>query len=164
MSLPNEIVLRPRFKIELDCNNEIALQAFEGAKLTTKDIIITRVDNHVFLKIPKDKQHFWSPQLDLEIVKTEDKKSMLYGLFGPKPTVWTLFIFLHFVVGTLFIGFGIWAYTKASLKEPYAIQLALMGFMTLGWFVLYFAGRMGKIAGRAEMHQLHGFMKKTLKL
>jgi len=53
-------------------------------------------------------------------------------------------------------------HTKASLKKPYALQLALMGFMVLGWFVLYFAGRMGKTAGQAEMYQLHRFMKKTL--
>lgn len=118
------------------------------------------MDDHVFLKISKDKQHFWSPQLDLEIIEGEGEKSMLHGLFGPKPAVWTLFMFLHFAVGILFIGFGIWAYTKASLKEPYAIPLALMCFMILVWFVLYFAGRMGKTTGHAEMHQLHGFMKK----
>ncbi|MBT8263444.1 MAG: GTP-binding protein [Bacteroidia bacterium] len=162
MSLPNEVVLRPRFKIELERSNEDALQAFELLKKTSKDFVITRVDDHVFLKIPRDKQHYWSPQLDLEIVTFEEGKSQLHGVFGPKPTVWTMFMFLHFAVASLFIGFGIWAYTRASLDEPFSVQLLLMGFMVLAWFVLYFAGRMGKAAGKDEMHLLYNFMKETL--
>jgi hypothetical protein len=148
--------------MELDRSNEDALEAFELAKKSSKDFVITRVDDHVFLKIPQEKQHYWSPQLDLEIVSFEEGTSQLHGVFGPKPAVWTMFMFLHFAVASLFIGFGIWAYTRASLDEPYMVQLLLMGFMVLGWFVLYFAGRMGKAAGRDEMHLLYNFMKKTL--
>lgn len=164
MSLSNEVVLRPRFKIELDRSNEDALAAFEKVKANTRDFVITRVDDHIFLKIPKEKQHYWSPQLDLEIVSFEEGKSQLHGVFGPKPTVWTLFMFLHFGVATLFIGFGIWAYTKVTLDETYSVQLMLMGLMVLAWFALYFAGRMGKAAGKDEMHLLYNFMKETLDL
>ncbi|MCW5520004.1 GTP-binding protein [Aureitalea sp. L0-47] len=164
MALSNEVVLRPRFRMELEHSSEEALQAFEAAKNSTAEIVITRVDDHVFLKIPKNKQHYWSPQLDLEIVSFEEGKTFLRGVFGPKPTVWTMFMFLHFAVASLFIGFGIWAYTRASLGEPYAVQLLLMCFMILGWFALYFAGRMGKAKGRPEMYQLYGFMKDVLDL
>ncbi len=164
MALSNEVVLRPRFKIALERTNEDALAAFDKVKTTTGHVIITRVDDHVFLKIPKEKQHFWSPQLDLEIVSFEEGRSQLHGVFGPKPAVWTMFMFLHFVVATLFIGFGIWAYTRASLDEPYAVQLLLMGLMIIAWLALYFSGRMGKAAGRNEMHVLYNFMKKTLDL
>ena len=73
-------------------------------------------------------------------------------------------MFLHFAVACLFIGFGIWAYTKATLDEPYALQVLLMCFMILAWFALYFAGRMGKAKGRPEMYQLYGFMKDVLDL
>ncbi|KAA3621907.1 MAG: GTP-binding protein [Flavobacterium sp.] len=164
MSLTNEVVLRPRFKIELDRSNEDALAAFEKVKGSARDFVITRVDDHVFLKIPKEKQHYWSPQLDLEIVSYEVGRSQLHGVFGPKPAVWTMFMFLHFVVVTLFIGFGIWGYTRASLEEPYAVQILLMGLMILAWFTLYFAGRMGKAAGKDEMHLLYNFMKETLEI
>jgi len=164
MSLTNEVVLRPRFKIELERAKKDALAAFDTVKNTSQEVVITRVDDHVFLKIPKGKQHFWSPQLDLEIVSFEEGRSQLHGVFGPKPAVWTMFMFLHFVVATLFLGFGIWAYTRASLDEPYAVQLLLMGLMVIAWFALYFAGRMGKTAGRNEMHVLYNFMKETLDL
>ena len=126
--------------------------------------MITHVDHHVFLKIPKHLQHFWSPQLDLEITSFEEGKTTLRGLFGPKPAVWTMFMFFHFAVASLFIAFGIRAYTNASLDSPYLLQLVFMGLMVITWFVLYFAGRMGKQAGKKEMLKLYGFMKQTLQL
>ena len=97
MELGEEIKLRPRFKIDLDCEDEEALQSMENAGKSTQDFVVTRVDHHVFIKIPKAKQHYWSPQLDLEIQSFEEGKSVLRGLFGPKPSVWTLFMFLHFL-------------------------------------------------------------------
>ena len=164
MSLSNEVVLRPRFKIELNQDNESALDAFDEVKKVQNDFVISRVDDHVFIRLPKEKQHFWSPQLHLEINKVDDKSCLLHGLFGPNPTVWTLFMFLHFFVAVVFIGFGAWAYANWSLENSYGIQIGVMVFMVVLWFVLYFAGRMGKSTGKDEMHLLHDFMNKTLKL
>lgn len=160
----NEIVLRPRFKFKVKQENEMLLELFESTKNTQSNFIVSRIDDHVFIKIPKAKQHFWSPQLHLEINKDDtDNSSTIYGLFGPNPTVWTLFMFLHFVVAGLFIGFGIWAYVNWSLGEDYAIQLFVTLFMIVLWFALYFGGRLGKKAGMGEMHELHHFMRDTLR-
>ncbi|RLD26828.1 MAG: GTP-binding protein [Bacteroidetes bacterium] len=163
MSLTNEIVLRPRFKFEVKRNNQVALKLFEDAKNTQSDFIVSRVDNHVFIKIPKEKQHFWSPQLHLEISEIDNTSSSIRGLFGPNPTVWTMFMFFHFLVAVLFIGFGAWAYSNWSLENSYGIQIGIMVLMTVLWFVLYFAGRLGGKKGMDEMFLLHGFMRDTLK-
>jgi hypothetical protein len=164
MKLGEEIVLRPRFKLELEQSSDWALQAFESAKKETTEFVIHRSDDHVFLKIPKEKQHFWSPQLDLEIFQFEGEKTEVRGLFGPKPSVWTLFMFLHFAVIGLAAGMGVWAYSNAALKLPYFVQLLALFILALGWFVLYFAGRMGKSAGKKEMIALNQFMRQTLQL
>ncbi|MCK5402337.1 MAG: GTP-binding protein [Flavobacteriaceae bacterium] len=164
MSLSNEIVLRPRFKIELKKSNDEALQYFDDAKKSQKEFIINRVDDHVFIKIPREKQHFWSPQLHLEINEVDETTSTLHGLFGPNPTVWTLFMFLHFFVAVLFIGFGAWAYSNWSLENSYGLQLAVMVLMIVLWFALYFAGRIGRKTGRPEMNTLYQFMNETLNL
>ena len=165
MELSNEIVLRPRFKFNVDHDNESLLSLFQVEGKKQSEFIVTRVDDHVFIKIPKDKQHFWSPQLHLEINEDYDNKelSTIYGLFGPNPTVWTMFMFFHFVVACLFIGFGIWAYVNWSLDANYAIQLFVTLLMVVIWFVLYFSGRLGKKAGMEQMHQLHHFMRDTLR-
>jgi len=163
MSLYNEVVLRPRFKFELKRNHQEALKLFEEAKNTQSDFVVSRVDDHVFIRIPKIKQHFWSPQLHLEINEVDENTSTLHGLFGPNPTVWTLFMFFHFLVAVLFIGFGAWAYGNWSLEISYGIQIGVMLLMIVIWFVLYFAGRLGKKKGMDEMFLLHGFMRDTLR-
>ena len=163
MSLTNEIVLRPRFKFVLKRNNEKALKLFEDAKNTQTDFIVSRVDDHVFIRIPKEKQHFWSPQLHLEINEVDKNSSSLHGLFGPNPTVWTMFMFFHFLVAVLFIGFGAWAYSNWTLENSYALQISIMILMIVLWLALYFVGRMGKKKGMDEMHLLHHFMRDTLR-
>lgn len=162
MSVSNNIVLRPRFKLKLHHDNETLLKDFEILKSTQSKFIVSRIDNHVFIKFPKEKQHFWSPQLHLEIDEVDEESSLLYGLFGPNPTVWTLFIFLHFMVAGLFIAFGIWAYTNWKLKSDYAIQLSLVGLMVIIWIALYFAGSIGKASSKKDMEALNNFMYQVI--
>tara|TARA_R110002049_G_scaffold139149_2_gene299701 strand:+ start:20533 stop:21036 length:504 start_codon:yes stop_codon:yes gene_type:complete len=163
MTLSNKIVLRPRFKFEVQQSNETILKEFEQFKTTQTDFVLSRIDNHVFIKFPKKNQHFWSPQLHLEINEDGENKAIVNGLFGPNPTVWTLFMFLHFIVAGLFFGFGIWTYTNITLINNYTIQLFLTFLMIIIWFVLYFAGRIGRSKGMQEMHQLNDFMNTILK-
>jgi hypothetical protein len=164
MSLENEIILRPRFKLEINKNNEDALKTIENTKESQKDFVVSRIDNHVFIRIPNKDQHFWSPQLHLEIDELDATKSELKGLFGPNPSVWTLFMFFHFAVIGLFIIVGAWGYSNWSLKTDYGLQLGIMIVLIGIWFILYIAGRIGKKKGADEMKQLCGFLENTLEL
>ena len=159
-ALPNDIVLRPRFQLELSQPKESVLESFENKK--KEPFLINRIDDHVFIKFQQKDVHFWSPQLHLEINEIDTEKSKVYGLFGPNPTLWTFFMFLHFGVGTFFIIFGIWAYSSASLNKPYHIQMGIMGFLVILWFVLYFFGRSGKQKGKPQMQELQTFTRKIL--
>jgi hypothetical protein len=59
------------------------------------------VDNHIILDITAEYQHYWSPQLNFRVEEdeTHPEQSIVSGLIGPKPTVWTLFIFIYFIIG-----------------------------------------------------------------
>ncbi|MGB5781585.1 MAG: hypothetical protein WBM42_06935 [Eudoraea sp.] len=83
-ALPNDIVLRPRFQLELPQPKESVLESFENKK--KEPFLINRIDDHVFIKFQKKDVHFWSPQLHLEINEIDPEKSKVYGLFGPNPT------------------------------------------------------------------------------
>lgn len=154
--ISNDVVLRPRFQLDLGSNNEQLLTSFE--KTTKKPFHIKRLDDHLFIKYSKEKAHFWSPQLHLEITKIDERNSRLYGLFGPNPTLWTFFMFLHFGVATVFIILGIWAYVSASLNKPYGLQIGFMVLLVILWFSLYFLGRLGKKKGRPQMQEMYTFM------
>ena len=90
------------------------------------------------------------------------KNSKLYGVFGPNPTLWTFFMFLHFGVAMIFLILGVWAYSSASLNKPYKFQLVLMGFMGILWIVLYIFGRSGKHKGKPQMEELYRFMMSVM--
>ncbi|WP_405414011.1 GTP-binding protein [Maribacter sp. Asnod1-A12] len=158
--LPNEIVLRPRFQMNVPNSKKIVLSKFEH----TKEIpfLIKRLDEHLFIKYNQNHHHFWSPQLHLEIDEIDNENCRIYGVFGPNPTLWTFFMFLHFIIATLFIIIGIWAYSSASLGKNNHIQLGVMVMLIAFWFVLYFAGRSGKKKGKPQMHELYDFMMKLL--
>lgn len=162
MPSSNTINLRPRFKIEIPMGNETVLSTFQEAKKTQSEFIVSRIDDHVFIRFPKHKQHFWSPQLHLEINEVSANACLLRGLFGPNPTVWTFFMFLHFMVAGLFIAFSIWAYSNWALNTRYSIQLTGMLLMVLVWFALYFAGSIGKTSSKKEMAELYDFMNRIL--
>ncbi|CAM4105123.1 GTP-binding protein [Zobellia nedashkovskayae] len=158
--LPNEIVLRPRFQLDVAGTSDQILQKFETAGYPP--FLVKRLDEHVFLKFDVKNNHFWSPQLHLQIDKLDASNCRVHGIFGPNPTLWTFFMFIHFAVACLFIIIGIWAYSSASLNKPYHLQLGLMAMIVVVWFVLYFFGRSGKRKGKPQMEELYGFMMKVL--
>ncbi len=158
--ITNDIVLRPRFQLELTGEKEVLLEAFDHGQKDS--ITVKRMDDHLFIKFDKKETNFWTPQLHLEINEVDDKNSKLYGLFGPNPTLWTFFMFLHFGIATLFITLGIWAYVSASLGKPFFLQVGLMVTLTLIWVALYIFGRLGKQKGRPQMETLHRFMMEVL--
>lgn len=159
-TLPNDIVLRPRFQLPHNEDKEVLLKAFEETKHAP--FLIKRLDDHIFIKFSHEAAHFWSPQLQLEILEKEPDGSTLYGLFGPNPTLWTFFMFLHFGVGTFFVILGIWAYSSAALNKPYGVLVGAMIFMVILWFALYAFGRAGKKKGKPQMHALYLLMTDIL--
>ena len=81
-------------------------------KKSQNRFVISCVDDHIFIKLPKREQHFWSPQLHLEITEKDENTCSLHGFFGPNPTVWTMFMFLHVAVGILFMVDLTWLYSN----------------------------------------------------
>ncbi|MDV7186113.1 GTP-binding protein [Lutibacter sp. TH_r2] len=159
----SNIHLRPRFKMEFDENEEQLIAKFkynlkdEECKYCSKI-----VDGHIVIDIPAEENHFWSPQLNIEVEKIDDKKSVVKGLFGPKPQVWTLFMFIHFGVGVAFIGFLIMWYVKYMIKEDVTFAVCMVIALPVFWFILYFIGRVGRKTGHKQMDELHKFMMNTL--
>jgi hypothetical protein len=155
----SEVHLRPRFSIAIEENSEKLLQRITNY-LNKQDCIYNNkiVDGHVFLDIPESKSHFWSPQLHLEVIKNTKKTAILKGLFGPKPQVWTLFMFIHFLLITAFLGFLILLYTRITLEEDIFFPSAMLIVIPFIWVLLYFLGQVGKETGRKQMKELHEFI------
>jgi len=159
----SEVFLRPRFTIDLDENHEKIIDKFKRSLKEKESKYPSRFsDGHIIVDVPRKEEHFWSPQLNMEIIETENNKSMLKGLFGPKPQVWTLFMFIHFVVGISFLIFAVMLYVNWSLERDFIMPLMLVIFLPILWAVLYFLGRIGKSTGHKQMDDLHDLMTSIL--
>ena len=114
-TLPNEIVLRPRFQRNVSRMKEKLLEDFEVSEKAP--FLVKRLNEHVFIKFDKTNNYFWS-RLHLEINTLDTNRSRVYGVFGPNPTFRTFFVFFHFGIALLLAILGIWAYSKPTLKKP----------------------------------------------
>lgn len=159
----SDVFLRPRFKMDFNESQQELLEKFRknledgNCKYCSKI-----VDGHIVIDVPIKENYFWSPQLNIEIEKNEEDKTIVKGLFGPKPQVWTLFMFFHFAVAFAFIGFSVMAYVQWTLKSDYMFALIMVIGLPILWVVMYFLGRWGKSTGHKQMNELHEFMMKTL--
>ena len=118
------------------------------------------IDGHATLFIPKNEQHYWSPQLSLSFEKEEDG-TLIRGLFGPRPQVWTMFVLFYSTIGfaaliVLVFGLSYWSLGKSTLILWWVPVLAAL-YLTL-YLVAYFGQRLGK----DQMILLQKFIDKLL--
>ncbi|WP_190809836.1 GTP-binding protein [Flagellimonas sp. S3867] len=158
--LTNEIVLRPRFELSLNTELEQLKLVFD--ECSKEPFLVKRLDEHIYIKFKKKDTTFWTPQLHLELTSFEKGVSKIHGVFGPNPTLWTFFMFLHFGVGTLFLILGAFAYSNYLLGKDIKLWIAGMVFLVVIWFVLYAFGRMGKSKGQPQMNQLKDYIRELI--
>ena len=159
----NKILLKPRFKIERLEDKAIIIEKFNAKFAHGGSRFLGKiVGHHIIIDVPKSEEHFWSPQLHLEVEDKENEGTIIKGLYGPKPQIWSLFMFIHFGVALTFMIFLVLAYTRWSLEQDYGFALTMCVIMPVLWFVLYFFGRIGRKKGAVQMHQIDTYLKETL--
>tara|TARA_R110002072_G_scaffold232062_3_gene389417 strand:+ start:563 stop:1042 length:480 start_codon:yes stop_codon:yes gene_type:complete len=120
------------------------------------------VGKHIEVTIRDDLRHFWSPHLSLELNPDADG-SVLAGLFGPSPNVWTLFLAAYgFLALTAFFS-GILGLVQVSLGDP-AWGLALAGGSILACALPYAASQVGRSLAAEQMEELRRFLRESLSL
>lgn len=163
MKLDDQIQLRPRFeKVVSKSLEKIQADADALKEKIKPDFIINRLDEHLWIYIGKEHKKFYSPHLHLEFETLEEGKTKVKGLFGPDPALWTMLMFLHFVVAGIFIIFGVFAYSNWSLEQSFAIHIAVMILMVIAWFSLYFIARSNRKKGMPQAHELEKVMDELL--
>lgn len=91
---------------------------------------------------PEDQQHFWSPQLTLTFDET-DTGCTVKGLFGPRPSVWTMFVFFYSVIGFAFFMVTMIALSFYSLQMENNLVwlIPVLLAILLSLFLVAYAGQ-----------------------
>ena len=142
--------LRPRFKKTVESK---PADIMERIRLYDQNpqcsVEVTTVDNHATLSILAQDQHYWSPQLNLEILE-HDNGTLIKGLFGPHPKVWTMFMFLYGGLALVALFGLMYGMVQWSLAMPANALWILLAAVILE-VACYFIARTGKQLAHEQM-------------
>ncbi|MFY0625507.1 MAG: hypothetical protein JXR07_04390 [Reichenbachiella sp.] len=151
--------IRPRFRIESsDKMDELIRKLKEGLENPAAPCQGKVIHGHATLSPLQSEQHYWSPQLGLSIEETENG-TLLRGLYGPRPEVWTLFVLFYSVIGLAGLVVLIIGMSKLTLGKSADI-LWLVPILGTIFLTLFLVANRGKNLGKDQIKILHNFLEK----
>jgi hypothetical protein len=163
MDTNTTIRLRLRFYKDVEKNIEDVHEIFEeSVKKNEEDFLIKVYENHIWFYVVESKKRIWSPHLHLELEPKSEKTTHIRGLFGPDQTLWTFFMFLHFIIAGAFVLFGMFAFSNYSLKQSFSTDIIVMAAMVIIWFVLYFIAKELRKKGNDQMNEMENLFLKII--
>ncbi len=164
MEVDNEVRLLLRFYKDVPQNTENVLQKFKAYKEEKKPNYNLKISGtHIWIFINGEQKKYYSPHLHLELENRSENETHIRGLFGPDPTLWTFFMFLHFIIAGVFLVFCGILYSNFVLKNPLTSNYIVLALMVISWFLLYFIARQIRHNGNDQMHELEKLFEKILK-
>ncbi len=153
--------IRPRFQMDLPYTPEEVLGRIRsGLAHPETGVRGLLVDHHVTLKIPAEEEHFWSPQLSLEVEGTE-AGSRVRGLYGPKPSIWLMFVFFYSFLGFVSMIIAIIGFSQLNLGLSAGI-LWLLPIAGIIFLLMWLSARTGQRLGRDQTRILQEFLYRTM--
>lgn len=153
----SDLALRPRIRWLTDLD-VVEIERRIRRKLEAKETTIKGaiIRYHIILTLPVEKQHFWSPRLEVDLLKHE-RGVMISGLMGPKPSIWALVVFVYAFLGFISLFGLVSGLSDLSLgNTPYALIAPAIGLA--GGLMLYGSVQGGKRLSRDEMLELRDFL------
>lgn len=152
--------IRPRFKQFSQQNIEEIGDEFKSTLNNNEDCVGQIAYNLITLKIPQKDRHFWSPELSVSLEETEDG-TIIRGLYGPNPTVWTFFMFAYSCTGILALFTLMIASVNITLGRGYFYMIIFFVFLFLG-LGIYLIAQFGQKMGVEQTFTLHHFFESVI--
>ncbi|MEC5395030.1 hypothetical protein [Bergeyella sp. RCAD1439] len=154
----DKIRSRPRFKIQTDLSPEAytaALKKFIDEK--SDEFSATAHSELATIAVKTEQTPFWKPYLSLRS-SSENHTTVIRGVFGPSPSVWTFFMFLYFALLVLWmVLITLWFVGRQIKSEDYHWALPA-SFLTATLLLLtYIASKIGQQKAKKEMAKLRKF-------
>ena len=157
--------IRPRFKIVCQHPPEKVKASFKQLIEAKRGQIKAKmIQDHIIFDIIDKDSHYWSPQMNFRVEEDEFNPgtTIIAGIIGPTPKVWTLFVFIY--AGLAIVGFFIsshgvsqWMLDRYS-HTIWAFPIALVLMLTA-----YLAGREGESLGAEQVEFLKDQVREALK-
>lgn len=148
--------MRPRFEIDDPPDADALWSALSASLAEAGSPCVGQVfRRHALLLIPEDGQHFWSPQLALEL--RDEEPPLLVGRFAPDAHVWTMFMAIYGLLSMGALAGLVYGLSQSMLGGPPWALLALPAAALAAAFV-YGATFIGQGLGGEQMYVLRTFV------
>lgn len=151
---------RPRFKVYTKASKQDLIDAIKN-QLEIKSHDFGGYANKEFamVRLRKDKNKYWAPQLQIrwEVDEDNPKYIVVRGIIGPRPNVWTLFMFFYGLSGALLLTLGTFSiseyYVTGSSNWIWSIPFAvILGFGT------YLTTKIGQKIAKKHIECINNFV------
>lgn len=140
---------RPRFRKLLKAEDAEIIEEFKQLGSKQDKVQVSVATHHIYLRIPKSEEHFWSPRLNL-VIESHAKGTLVRGLFGPKASIWTAFVFFYAMFGLATLAMLFWGLSQNTLDMyPWALWFVPGGLLTIGG--IYLLTQFGQKLGFPQM-------------
>jgi len=152
--------VRPRFECETSLSAAEITRRIQTALEQPDAPCQGRVSpGFVSLWLPAEEQHYWSPQLQMTIEESE-RGSRIRGLYGPRPAVWTMFVFIYALIGFSTVVVAVIGWSRRSLGLSAHI-LWWVPVLVLLFGSIYATSHFGQRLGHDQMSTLHDFLAES---
>ncbi len=162
---PQVFHLRPRFKLISGLSIDEICQQFNDQLQVHNNIYTGKVRTGYVSVYPKpEHRHYWSPHFSLSMEPSEDdhEQTIISGIYGPAPEVWTMFVFFYAILGLSIIIVTVIGFANRSIGESSAILWAIP-VLALLIGSMYSVSYFGQKKGHNQVEDIYKFVMKIIK-
>ncbi len=149
--------LRPRYKFTSSMSVEQVMDSIlNKLKQPSEHVKGSTLINHAYLNIVEKERNYWSPELHISVEESSEG-SLIRGVVGPTPKIWTMFMFFYTVVIALFVFGGALGISQwwLNMEAPW---LWSMPAAITAWLIIFGAAKYGQHKGNGQLILLNTFM------
>ena len=155
---------RPRFKIVTKMTPDEFSRKMNFHLKNRKKILGGYSNAEIsIIRLRQEKEKYWAPQLQIRVEQNEETPGtiVIRGLFGPRPSVWTLFMFSYGLGGAILLTTGLYGWIELALGiGGFWVWTNLIGVLL--FIIPYVSAKIGQRIARSHMDVLRTFIERVL--
>jgi hypothetical protein len=153
----NRTQIRPRCTLSSTLSpDEVFLKLKEKVREKDSPVIGNISNDYALFRVPVEIKRFWNPELQVSAEK-QGSFTAVKGMIGPKPKVWTSFVFGYGIAIMLSIFGGMYGYSQYALGNP-APWLWSFPVAAVFAIMVFITAKIGQYLAQDQMRILRDFL------
>ena len=156
----NTTYIRPKCKLSSEIAPANIIEELKILLSKTSNVKGKIIDNQIYLMIPKEEQHYWSPEFRVTINEDENG-SLIKGIAGPNGKVWATFIVFYGLAIMLLIFGGSLGISEWMLDID-SVWIWSIPVSLFLYILIVIAAKYGQKLGNNQLIRLRYFLDEAI--